>query len=137
MTTKNTDQLKKVTGMNEIPFVSEGIASATSGYVVNEDGLTALVEASLAAETSAARITELESQLAAANTAKETAENNLATANASLKAANEEVNGLKAKVAELSSEDAKASATAKGKDVFNETEDAMWEYEKSLRAQLD
>lgn len=126
MTTKNTDQLKKVTGMTEIPFVSEGIASGTSGFVVSEDGLTALVEASLNVETASARVAELEQQLAAANTAKQTAESNLATANASLQTANNRVAELEAEVKELGKEDAAASETAKGKDEFTkETADAM------------
>jgi hypothetical protein len=134
MTTKNTDQLKKVTGMTEIPFVSEGIASATSGYVVSEDGITALVEASFNAETSAARVAELEQQLAAANTAKQTAESNLANANAALQTANNLVVELEKEVKELGKEDAAASETSKGKDEFaKEGIDAMeMDFQKDL-----
>jgi hypothetical protein len=133
MTTKQTEQLKKVTGMTEIPFVSEGIASETSGFVVSEDGLTALVEASVANETAAARIAELEGSLATAQTAQQTAEASLATANTALATSQARVTELEAKVTELEAEDAKGSETGKKEDAFTGTTDAMsMDFQKEL-----
>lgn len=139
MTTKNQEQLKKVTGMNEIPFISAGIAADTDGFVVTEDGLTALVEASVENETAQARITELTNQLTTAQAAQQTAEAALATANTNLATANTSLTTLQARVTELEGEDAGAgSATGKKEDEFAKTEiDALeMPFEKEIRGRI-
>lgn len=100
MTTKNQTQAKKVTGMESIPYLSMGVAADTDGYVVSEDGLTALVEASLLAET----VPTLQAQVTAANAAKKLAEDNLITANATIAARDASIVTLTARVEELESE---------------------------------
>lgn len=76
-------KLMAVSGMNEIPFVSEGIESGTAGYVVSEDGMTKIAEALEKSETDSSAATEkLQNDLNAANAAKKKAEDDLAAANA-------------------------------------------------------
>lgn len=140
MTTKNTDQLKKVTGMTEIPYVSEGIAAETSGFVIHEDGLTSLVEASAANEANSSAVAALQSQLDAANTASQNAEAALATANANLATANESIETLQDRVTELEAIDAgDGSGTGKKEDAFQKVETAAIEmdFEKEIRSRIE
>lgn len=97
-------KLLAVTGMSEIPFVAEGIESTITGHVLTEDAITRVAEAleandqtAAALQTATARITELETQLQDAGTARQLAETNLATAT-------EEIGTLQARVDELESE---------------------------------
>ncbi len=106
MKTTQKDKLKAVTGMNEIPYISEGVAAESAGYVISEDGLTRLAESVESGEASAARVTELEGSLQTAQTAQATAETNLATANQTITANNTRIQELEAQVAELETEPA-------------------------------
>ena len=108
-------KLLAVTGMNEIPFIAEGIESSSTGHIVSEDGLTRVAEALEVADASTERITELEAQLETAQAAQQTAEQNLATANEQLTASQTRVTELEARVAELEEEPG-VTHTVKGKD---------------------
>jgi len=107
-----------VTGMSEIGFIAEGLESSQTGYIVSEDGLSRIAEAleladtaTQAAEASAARVTELETQLQQANEARTNAETALSTAQTELQTA-------QTRVAELEQEGG-ISQTSKGADANN------------------
>jgi septal ring factor EnvC (AmiA/AmiB activator) len=108
-------KLLAVTGMNEIPFIAEGLESTATGHIVSEDGLTRIAEALEETETAAARVTELEGQLATAQASLQAAEQNLATANEQLTTSQNRVKELEARVAELEEEPGVVN-TVKGKD---------------------
>lgn len=60
MKTEQKDFLKKVTGMDNIPFVSAGIASDADGFLVSEDGLTKLAESAMAGDAAVEKVSNLE-----------------------------------------------------------------------------
>lgn len=117
MTTKLIAQLKKITGMNDIPFVSAGVAADEniSGHVITEDGVTALVEASIAGEAAAASLSDQALQAQQAVAAQQAAESLLATANTNLATANTRITTLEARVADLE-EEAPITPTSKKED---------------------
>lgn len=96
MTTKNSTQLKKVTGLQAVPFVTADAAAGVDGYVVSEDGLTALVDASFVAETVPTLTTERDNAVVA----QQLAERNLATATTTITANNTRITELETQLAE-------------------------------------
>ena len=115
MTDQQKQRLVAVTGQNEIPFISEGVESTTAGYIVGEDGLSRIAAALEAADAASAGLTEVQSQLEAANTARQTAEDNLAAAQQETATANARIEELQARVTELENESG-ITQTTKGKD---------------------
>lgn len=116
---------------------AESFEVVDGGFLLSEDQLNNIEAAQEASETTTARVTELEGQVAAAQTAQQTAEAGLATANTNLATANASIETLQARVTELEGEDAKASDTGKGKDEFANAAAEMPDFEKELRAKID
>ncbi len=90
MTTKNSNQVKKVTGMDIIPYIAPGAATDAEGHIITEDGLTALVEASFEAE----KIPAIQQQLTAAQAAQKKAEDGLVPANSTITELNARIKTL-------------------------------------------
>lgn len=118
MTTKTNNQLKKVTAQNDFPFVSAGVAVAEgiTGYVLNEDALTALVEASEAAEAAQAMVTELEEQLNTASAGNTEIQSKLDTANETINANNTRIQQLEEEVAALQAQEGITQTRKKSDD---------------------
>lgn len=109
-------KLKAVTGLKEIPFVTEGIAADTSGHVVSEDGMTRIAEALEASDTAVATATAtVQSQLDVANAAKVKAETELAAAKKTITEKETEITTLNTKVEELEN-DGSVTQTTKEAD---------------------
>jgi transcriptional accessory protein Tex/SPT6 len=95
------NKLKAVTGMNEIPFVMEGIAAETSGHVISENGMSLIAEALEAADAQAAGLTAVQASLETAQAATATAETALATATETIATRDARIAELEAQVEEL------------------------------------
>lgn len=94
MTTAKQNKFLAITKMEGIAFVMEGVASDASGFIVTEDATEEIINAVEAGEAAIAQVQTLQGQLTEAQTAQQTAEGNLANANATIQT-------LQARVAEL------------------------------------
>lgn len=97
-------KLLAVTGQAEIGFIASGIESSETGHIISEDGLTRIAEALEGADVTAAALTQTESNLEAANTARTAAEAELETRTQELATANTRIQELEARVTELENE---------------------------------
>lgn len=121
MTTKNQEKFLAITKMEAIPFVMEGVASDATGHVISEDAAEEILTAVNAGEQATARVGELETALATAETARQTAEADLATANTT-------IDNLQAQIVELKKvtpAPAAAAATAEDPAAGGADEDPM------------
>jgi hypothetical protein len=92
---------------------AESFAVVDDGFLLSEENLNSIEAAIAQGETDAASIITLTAELATANTAKETAENSLSTAN-------EKITELEATIVTLGKGDAgKASSTGSAEDPKN------------------
>jgi hypothetical protein len=104
MKTNQKEKLKAVTGMEEIPFVSEGVAAEASGFLVSEDGLTRIAEALEAADASQGSMATTQQTLDLTQQQLATATESLNTRTQELATANGTIVDLQARVAELEGE---------------------------------
>lgn len=114
MKTEQKDFLKKVTGMDSIPFVTAGIAADADGYVISEDGLTKLAEAGMANDTTSTKVTELETAATAAATKITALESQVQILGTEKANQATEITTLKAEVEKLGKMDGAAFTGAKG-----------------------
>lgn len=104
MKTQHQELIKKVTGMDSIPFVMSGIAADADGHVISEDGMIAIAEKLEAAENVSADLknandakNKAEADLKIANAAKEKAEADLKTVSDAKATVDKELAELKQK----------------------------------------
>jgi polyhydroxyalkanoate synthesis regulator phasin len=115
MKTNQKEKLKAVTGMEEIPFVSEGIATEASGFLVSEDGLTRIAEQLEAADVSAASLTQTQQSLEQVQAQLTTATESLNARTQELATATSRIQELEARVTELENE-ATLTSTSRQED---------------------
>lgn len=112
--------LLSVTGMNEIPAISEGIESSANGFIISEDGLTRMAEALEGTDANAAAVTELQSQLEIKNGFAQELTDALSAANETISGNNARIQELEARVAELENENP-ITVTSRNKDKSSKT----------------
>lgn len=115
MTTEQKNKLIAISGQSEFAFITEGVESTATGYIVSEDALTRMAAALEAAEASTARITELEAQLQQSADQLATAQQQAQQLQGQLTTAQEENGTLTARVEELEA-DATITQTNKKDD---------------------
>lgn len=115
MTTAQKNKLISISGQTEFSFITEGVESTETGYIVSEDALTRMAAALEAAEASTARITELEGQLQQSADQLATAQQQAQQLQGQLTTAQEENGTLTARVEELEA-DATITQTTRGGD---------------------
>lgn len=117
MKTESKNILMAVSGLNEIPFIAEGLESTVTGFVISEDGLTRIAEALQAGDAATKEAATLQGAVTAAQAAKETAEAALVTANGFAEGQAAMIESLQARVNELEAEPAVSTTSKKTDDV--------------------
>jgi chromosome segregation ATPase len=115
MTTEQKNKIIAISGQPEFSFITEGVESTETGYIVSEDALTRMAAALEAAEASTARITELEAQIQQSADQLTTAQEQTQQLQGQLTTAQEQNTTLQSRVEELEA-DGGITQTTKGAD---------------------